>query len=142
MISYMISYHMKHINLTVLYPKAVSCQVEGIALCLWPPALELTLPLNAAECPKLSFAALAEDQVVQVFQDGIQLPCRPLEAALGGEAQLLPVVIADPSCQFRRQPLQPLQPLDHDPISCNSYMISYKYMISYMLSCMISYMIL
>jgi hypothetical protein len=99
MISYMISYHMKHINLTVLSPKAVSCQVEGIASCLWPPAVALTLPLNAAECPKLSFAALAEDQVV--FQDGIQLPCRPLEAALGGYAQLLPMVIADPSCKGR-----------------------------------------
>jgi hypothetical protein len=41
------------------------------------------------------------DQVV--FQDGIELPCRPLEAALGGYAQLMPMVIADPSCQFRRQ---------------------------------------
>ncbi len=89
---------MKHINLTFLSPKAVSCQVEGIALCLWPPTVALTLPLNAAECPKLSFTALAEDQVV--FQDGIQLPCRALEAALGGYAQLLPMVIADPSCQF------------------------------------------
>ncbi len=40
-ISYMIliSYHMKHINLTVLSPKAVSCQVEVIASCLWPPAV-------------------------------------------------------------------------------------------------------
>ena len=90
---------MKHINLTVLSPKAESCRVEGIASCLWPPAVALTLPLNAAECPKLSFAALAEDQVV--FQDGIQLPCLPLEAALGGYAQLLPMVIADPSCKGR-----------------------------------------
>ncbi len=64
----------------------------------------LTLPLNAAECLKLSFAALAEDQVV--FHDSIQLPCRPLEAAVGGYAQLLPMVIADPSCQFRRQPAE------------------------------------
>ena len=86
---------MKHINLTVLSPKAVSCQVEGIASCPWPSAVALTLPLNAAECPKLSFAALAEDQVV--FQDGIQLPCRPLEAALGGYAQLMPMFIADPT---------------------------------------------
>ncbi len=71
MISYMISYHMKHINLTVLSPKAVSCQVEGIASCLWPPAVALTFPLNAAECPKLSFSALAEEEVV--FQYGIHL---------------------------------------------------------------------
>ncbi len=89
---------MKHIILTVLSPKEVSCHVEGIALCLWPPSVALTLPLNAAECPELSFATLAEDQVV--FQDGIKLPCHPLEAALGGYAQLLPMVIADPSCQF------------------------------------------
>ncbi len=60
--------------------------------------------LNAAECLKLSFAALAVDQVV--FQDCIQLPCCPLEAALGVYAQLLPVVIADPSCQFQRQPAE------------------------------------
>ncbi len=104
MISFMRSYLMKHIILTVLSPKAVSCQVEGIASCLWPPAVALPLPLNAAECPKLPFAALAEDQVV--FQDDIQLPCCPLEAALGGYAQLLPMVIADPSCQFRRQPAE------------------------------------
>ncbi len=32
----------------------------------------------------LSFSAMAGDQVV--FQDGIQLPCLPLEAALGGYA--------------------------------------------------------
>ena len=104
MISYMISYHMKPIYLTVLSPKAVACQVEGIASCLGPSAVVLTLPLNAAECPKLSFAAVAGDQVV--FQDGIQLPCCPLEAAHGGYAQLLPMVIADPCCQFRRQPAE------------------------------------
>ena len=50
---------MKHIYLTVLSPKAVACQVEWIAQCLWPSTVELTLPLNAAECPKLSFAAVA-----------------------------------------------------------------------------------
>jgi hypothetical protein len=60
--------------------------------------VELPLPLNAAECLKLSFAAVAGDQVV--VQDDIQLPCCPLEAALGGYAQLMPMVIADPSCQF------------------------------------------
>ena len=94
----MISYQMKHLYLTVLSSKVVACQVEWIASCLGPSAVELTLPLNAAECPKLSFAAVAGDQVV--FQDGIQLPCRPLEAALGGYAQFKPMVIADPSCQF------------------------------------------
>ena len=89
---------MKHLYLTVLSSKAVACQVEWIASCLGPSAVELTLPLNAAECPKLSFAAVAGDQVV--CQDGIQLPCRPLEAALWGYAQFKPMVIADPSCQF------------------------------------------
>ena len=47
---------MKHLYLTVLSLKAVACQVEWIASCLRPSAVELTLPLNAAECPKLSFA--------------------------------------------------------------------------------------
>ena len=55
---------MKHLYLTVLSSKAVACQVEWIASCLGPSAVELTLPLNAAECPKLSFAAVAGDQVV------------------------------------------------------------------------------
>jgi hypothetical protein len=73
MISYMISYHMKHINLTVLSLKAVSCQVEGIASCLWPSAVALTFPLNAAECPKLSFSALAEDQYDIVYNYMISL---------------------------------------------------------------------
>ncbi len=67
---------MKHMYLTVFPPKAVACQVAGIASCLGPSAVALTLPLNAAECLKLSFASVAGDQVV--FQDGIQLPCRPL----------------------------------------------------------------
>ncbi len=58
---------MKHQYLTVLSPKAVACQVEGIALCLGPSAVARTLTLNAAECLKLSFAAVAGDQVV--FQD-------------------------------------------------------------------------
>ena len=79
---------MKHLYLTVLSSKEVACQVEWIASCLGPSAVELTLPLNAAECPKLSFAAVAGDQVV--FQDGIQLPCRPLEAALGASAAASP----------------------------------------------------
>ncbi len=46
---------MKHIYLTVLSQKAVACQVEWIALCLGPPAVELTIPLNAAECLKASY---------------------------------------------------------------------------------------
>ena len=95
----MISYYMKHLYLTVLSSKVVACQVEWIASCLRPSAVELTPPLNAAECPKLSFA-VAGDQVV--CQDGIQLPCRPLEAALWGYTQFKPMVIADPSCQFCR----------------------------------------
>ncbi len=89
---------MKYLYLTVLSSKAVACQVEWIVSCLGPSAVELTFPLNAAECPKLSFDAVAGDQVV--CQDGIQLPCRPLEAALWGYAQFKPMVIADPSCQF------------------------------------------
>ena len=80
MISCMISYHIK--DLTVPSPEAVAFQIERVASCLGPSTVELTLPLNAAECPKLSFAAVAGDQIV--CQDGIQLPCRPLEAALGG----------------------------------------------------------
>ena len=72
----MISYHMKHIYLTVLSPKAVACQVEWIASCLGPSTVELTLPLNAAKCPQLPFAIVAGNQVV--LQDGIQLPCSPL----------------------------------------------------------------
>jgi hypothetical protein len=47
----------------ILSPKAVACQVEGIALCLGPSTVALTLTLNAAECLKLSFAAVAGDQV-------------------------------------------------------------------------------
>jgi hypothetical protein len=78
----MISYNMKHLYLTIFSPIAVACQVEGIASCLGPSAVVLTLALNAAEYPKLSFAAVAGDQVV--LKDGIQLPCCSLEAALRG----------------------------------------------------------
>ncbi len=35
--------------------------IKGIASCLGPFTVALTLPLNAAECQKWSFAALAED---------------------------------------------------------------------------------
>ncbi len=55
---------MKRQYLTILTPKVVACQVEGIALCLGPSTVALTLTLNAAECPKLSFAAVAGDKVV------------------------------------------------------------------------------
>jgi hypothetical protein len=54
MILYMISYHIK--DLTVPSPEAVAFQIEWVALCLGPSTVELTLPLNATECPKLPFA--------------------------------------------------------------------------------------
>jgi hypothetical protein len=100
MISYMISYHWLH--LTVLSPEAVAFHIEGIAACLGPSTVELTLPLNAAKCPELPFAIVAGNQVV--LQDGIQLPCSPLQVALGGYLKLLPKVLADPRCQFCRKP--------------------------------------
>ena len=84
--------------LVVLSPKAVAYQVEGISSHLGPSAVALPLQLIAAEFPKLSFAALAEDQVI--LQDGIQLPCNSLEAALGLYVLLMFIVIANPSCQF------------------------------------------
>ncbi len=55
---------MKHQYLMILSQKDVACQVEGIALCLGPPTITLTLTLNAAECLKLSFATVAGDQIV------------------------------------------------------------------------------
>ena len=100
MILYMISYHMKH--LTVFSPEAVAFQIEGIAASLGPSTVELTLPLNAAECPQLPFATVAGNQVV--LQDGIQLPCRPLEVAFGGYLKLVPKVLANPRGKFCRQP--------------------------------------
>ncbi len=45
--------------MTVLSPEAAAFQIEGRARCLGPSAVELTLPLNAAECPKLPFATVA-----------------------------------------------------------------------------------
>ena len=93
----MISYvHMDH--LTVLSPEAVALQIKGIAACLGPSTVELTLPLNAAKCPQLPFAIVAGNQVV--LQDGIKLPCSPLQVALGGYLKLLTIVLADPLCQF------------------------------------------
>ncbi len=96
MISHMISYHMKH--LTVLSLEAVAFHIEGIAACLGPSTVELTLPLNAAECPQLPLAIVAGNQVV--LQDGIQLPCRLLQGALGRYLKLLPIVLADPRGKF------------------------------------------
>lgn len=96
MISNMISYHVE--DLTVLSPEAVPFHIEGIAVCIKPPTIELTLPLNAAKCPQLPFAVVAGNQVI--LQDGIQLSCRPLQVALGGYLKLLPKVLADPRCQF------------------------------------------
>ena len=89
---------MKH--LTVLSPEAVACHIEGIAASLGPSTVALTLPLNAAECPQLPFAiaSVAGNQII--LQDGIQLPCRPLQVALGGYLKLLPIVLADPSGKF------------------------------------------
>jgi hypothetical protein len=62
-------------------------KIEGIEPCLGPSAVELTFPLNSAKGSKLSFAAMAGDQII--FQDGIQLPSSPLSVALGGYAELL-----------------------------------------------------
>ncbi len=89
---------MKHQYLTVLSPKAVVCQVKGIELCLGPSAVALTIPLNAAECLKLSLAALAGDRLFSRM--AFNSPAVHLRLPLGGYAQLLSMVIADPSCQF------------------------------------------
>ena len=85
-------------------PKVVACQIEGIAQCLGPSTVELIFPLNTAKGSKLSFAAMAGDQVI--FQDGIQLPRSPLSVAFGGYAELLSKVFADPRGQFCRQPAE------------------------------------
>jgi hypothetical protein len=82
----MISYHIK--DLTVPSPEAVAFQIERIASCLGPSTVELTLPLNATECPKLPFAPVAGNQVV--LQDGVQLPCSPLHVPLWGYRHLCP----------------------------------------------------
>ena len=92
----MISHNMKY--LTVFSSKAVGFHIERIASDLQPTTVELTLPLNATEGPKLSFSSLIGDQVV--CKDGIQPPHTPLPVALGGYEQLLPKVVADPCGQF------------------------------------------
>ena len=43
-------------HLTVLSPEAVAFHIEGIAACLGPSTVELTLPLNAAKRPQLKMA--------------------------------------------------------------------------------------
>ena len=100
MISYMISYHIQ--DLTVPSPEAVAFQIEWVASCLGPSTVELTLPLNATECPKLPFAPVAGNQVV--LQDGVQLPCTPLHVPHGRYLQLLPEILTNPCCKFCWQP--------------------------------------
>jgi hypothetical protein len=61
--------------------------MEGIAASLGPSTVELILPLNAAEClspqlPSATVARIPRNQVI--LQDGIQIPCPPLQVALGG----------------------------------------------------------
>jgi hypothetical protein len=72
-------------DLAVPSREAVAFQMDQVALCLGPSTVELTLPLNATECPKLSLAPVAGNQVV--VQDGVETPCSPLHDAtssLGG----------------------------------------------------------
>ena len=96
----MISYHIK--DLTVPSPEAVAFQIERVASCLGPSTVELTLPLNATECPKLPFAPVAGNQVVR--QDGVQLTCSPLHVPLGRYLQLLPQILTNPCGKLCRQP--------------------------------------
>ncbi len=88
----MTSYHIK--DLTVPSPEAVAFQIERVASCLGPSTVELTLPLNATECPKLPFAPVPESQVV--LQDGVQLPCSPFHIPLWRYLQLLPKILTNP----------------------------------------------
>ena len=45
-------------DLASLCPKAVANQIDGITYCPGTSAVELALPINAAEHPKLSFATM------------------------------------------------------------------------------------
>ena len=76
--------------------------IEQITLGLQPTTVELALPLNATEGLKLSFATVIGDQIV--FKYGVQLPHSPLLITLGRYVQLLLKVLANPCCQFGRQP--------------------------------------
>ena len=87
---------------TVFPSEAVVFQIERIASGRCPSTVELALPLNATKGPKLSSAAVVGDQVV--LKDGVQLPNSPLLITLGRYAQLLLTVLANPCCQFGRQP--------------------------------------
>ncbi len=97
MISYMISYHIVK-DLTVPSPEAMASQIERVASCLGPSTVELTLPLNTTECPKLPFAPVAGNQVV--LQDGVKLPCSPLHVPLGRYLQLLPKILTNHAASF------------------------------------------
>ena len=88
--------------LTVFPSEAVVFQIERIASGPCSSTVELALPLNATESPKLSFAAVVGDQAV--LKDGLQLPNSPLLITLGRYVQLLLKVLTDPCCQFGRQP--------------------------------------
>ncbi len=48
------------VHMTVLSPEAVAFDVEGIAACIGPSTVELTLPLNAAKCLELSQLTLVK----------------------------------------------------------------------------------
>jgi hypothetical protein len=80
----------------------VAGQIEGIAPCIGRSAVELTFPLNTAKGSKLSFAAMAGDQVIS--QDGIQLPCSPLSVALGGMLGSCPKFSPIHASSFPQQP--------------------------------------
>ncbi len=91
-----------HKDLTVPPPEAVAFQIERLASCFGPSTVELTLPLNATECPKLPFAPVAGNQVV--LKDGAQLPCSSLHVPLWWYLQRLPKFLTNPCCKFCRQP--------------------------------------
>ena len=133
MISCMISYHIK--DLTVPSPEAMAFQINQVASCLGPSTVELTLPLNATECPKLPFAPVAGNQVV--LQVGVQLPCSPLHVP-----RQYPLL-----CQVRyRRRFQPHAVQGEDRrLQCiksmrNASLNTISCLISNMISCMISYM--
>ena len=92
------SWHIQVVHIQLRTPGPV----ERVASCLEPSTVELTLPLNATECPKLPFAPVAGNQVV--LQDGVQLPCSPLHVPLWRYLQLLPIILTNPCSKFCRQP--------------------------------------
>ena len=133
MISCMISYHIK--DLTVPSPEEMAFQIERVASCLEPSTVELTLPLNATECPKLPFAPVAGNQVV--LQDGVQLTCSPLHVP-----RQYPLL-----CRVRYRRRFHLHAVQGDDwrLQCiksmrNASLNTISCLISNMISCMISYM--